>query len=163
MNVRVLTPLGAACCFAIALMVSVSDTGHSKGFGQAATAQSASDYTGFWVNENPRLRFIQFIEITADNPNSLKIHAWLRCFPSPAEGGGLKDCMDWGQDAVSSSSSGEVIWKHDEKNLDSGRERTITFKSILTLEDGNTLRVFTESQGWANYFKRGKKPRQGQL
>jgi|GEM_PF-4986086 len=125
--------------------------------GKAAAHLSASDYAGYWKNKDPNLNFIQFIEITAVDSNTLQIRTWLRCFPKLNQGGTRRDCQFWGTDEVYSSTFEEVIWKHDELQKHEGRQRTVTFKNVLTLY-GDTLCVFTEGPGWNNYFVRTSRP-----
>ena len=161
MKDRFLTGLALAWCSVMVCVVSAPSAPLDCGpfeWCSDTSVKSARDYAGFWINTNPNLHFIQFIEIVADSPNYLKIRAWLRCHPTPAEGGSLSDCLYWEEDEVNTSSSEEIIWKHDESQMDGDHQRTVTFKNILTLEGGDTLRVFTDGPGWTNYFKRGKLP-----
>jgi hypothetical protein len=136
--------------------ITVIGTPHNA---QSGKAQSASDYTGFWHNTNAKLHYIQFIEIVALDPNRLRIRAWLRCNPTPGEGGTIRNCLSWGPDVVNTTSFDEVIWRHDEVQVRGGRRQTVTFKHILSIDDG-TLNVSVDKFGNGyNSFRRGKRLR----
>lgn len=130
---------------------------------QPSKERAGCDYAGFWRNTDGNLGDIQFLEIVAVAPGRLQIQAWLRCSPTPARGGTIKDCLEWGKDEVSITNFDNVIWKHDEPQ-ELGQppgpitRTTVTFTHSLTL-DGDTLKVHVDKFGGEfNYFKRGTKP-----
>jgi hypothetical protein len=112
--------------------------------GAGASARAASDFAGFWGNEDPNLHFVQFLRVVATGPTELQVDAWLRC-AVPAGAGRLQDCQRWGPDRATITATGEVSWNHVAEPK--------VGRHIVTLE-GDRLKLFTIGQGWTNYFRR---------
>jgi hypothetical protein len=145
--VRLLKVLDAELGEKIASVVA-STTAEEPEVRQVARSLFEGVFEGFWRNVDPRLHFIQFLDIANVGRDHLRIRAWLRCGPTPYEGGTFRNCLFWGPDDASIDSNGVASWRHPGERVGD---------NTLSLE-GRQLVATTKSTGWKNVFERAPRP-----